>query len=89
MQGLTRCVWIDPLEVVCWKPLRHGPAIQVVGIVVLDLCLWFVWIEVLHLRVVGLGEELAVPTVATTETLLNEEVHVDVGEQLELHPCVL
>ena len=75
-----------PLKVPHGQLLRHGPAIEVVGIVVAQPGGRLAGVMASHARVVRFVAALAHSAHATAQGLLASNVHVEVRQQLE--PCL-
>ena len=58
---------------------------MVIHINILIVVVWVAWVVIFHTRVVGFCILLAHHRDSTTGPLLNEQIHVHICQQLQLH----
>ena len=80
---------ITPSKATRGESLRHRPAVEVVGVVVAEPGGRLIRLIASNLGVVCLRVPLGDRADAAAESLLAGDIHVRVGQQLELRACVL
>ena len=74
-----------PSEVSNREGLTHSPAVEIVCIEIENVRCLFLWIVVMEIGIVCFAVALHLFGNAASHSLLNEEVHVVVGKELEFH----